>query len=224
MEEDQKEVESQTNEVPQVKEESKNPEVGFPLSSQKPKKKNNTLVFVILGIVILVGGIIFFISKGKKESGDLVSPTPTFQGIETFTPSPTETPEAVDKEEVSIEVLNGTGISGEAGYLQGELEDLGYSDIEVGNADEQDQEITVVTFSNTLDEGNKNEIKDKLEELYEDVTIKTSTTGSFDVSIVTGLKKGQSPKPSATATAEATVTPTATTTSSPTPTPTATTN
>jgi len=215
MEENQREdINVQVEEKSEVQQENTNPEVGFPLSSQKTKKKNGSLIFIILGIVILVGGIIFFVTKGKEQSESMVSPTPTFQSIETFTPSPTETSEPVDKEEVTVEILNGTGISGEAGYLQGVLKTLGYSNIEVGNADEQDQEITTVTFSDTLDEANKSEIKTKLESLYEDVTVKTSNSADFDVSIVTGLRKGQTPKPSASATPEAS--------KSPSPTPTAT--
>jgi len=221
MEESQQNTENRMNQEPQVEEKTSNPGVGFPLSQPKPKKKSNMLGFIIVGIVVLVGGIIFFVTKGKKES-ELVSPTPTSGGIVISTPSATETPTPAEKEDVSIEVLNGTGIAGEAGYLQDKLKVLGYSDIEVGNADEQDQTITTVTFSDTLDEANKAEIQTELEKLYEDVTVKTSSSITFEVSIITGLKKGATAKPSATATPKATTTasPTATSTASPTPTPT----
>jgi len=218
MEESQSNTKNQVKKEPQVEEKTSNPEVGFPLSQSKTKKKTNILVFIILGILILVGGIIFFVTKGNKES-ELVSPTPTSEGIVINTPSATETPEPIDKVDVAIEILNGTGISGEAGYLQGKLRDLGYTDIEVGNADDQDQTVTTVTFSVDLDETNKNEIQAELEKLYEDVSVKTSSSISFDVSIVTGLKKGATPKPSATATPEpsATSTATASPTASPSP-------
>lgn len=204
MEESQQNAEDQIKQEPQMEERTSNPEVGFPLSQQKTKKKSNALGFIVLGIVILVGGIIFFVTKGKNES-EMVSPTPT-GGITINTPSATQTPEAVDKEEVTIEVLNGTGTTGDASYLQGKLKSLGYTEIETGNADEQDQTITTVTFSDTLDEENKKEIQEELESLYEDVTVKTSSSLDFDVSIVTGLKKGQTAKPSATATTKATTT------------------
>jgi len=214
MEESQSNTENQVNKKPQVEEKTSNPEVGFPLSQSKTKKKTNILVFIILGILILVGGIIFFVTKGNKES-ELVSPTPTSEGIVINTPSATETPEPVDKVDVAIEILNGTGISGEAGYLQGKLRDLGYTDIEVGNADDQDQTVTTVTFSVDLDETNKDEIQAELEKLYEDVTVKTSSSISVDVNIVTGLKKGATPKPSATATATASPTESASPSASP---------
>lgn len=221
MEESQQNSENQINQEPQVEEKPSNPEVGFPLSQQKTKKKSNVLVFIILGIVILVGGIIFFVTKGKKDT-ELVSPTPASEGVTISTPSSTEAPEAVDKADVAIEVLNGTGIPGEASYLQDKLKVLGYSDIEVGNADEQDQTITTVTFNADLDEANKNEIQTELEKLYKDVTVKTSSSLSVDASIVTGLKKGATAKPSPTATPTAKPSPTATATGTASPTPTAT--
>jgi len=215
MEESQQNTENQMNQEPQVEEKPSTPEVGFPLSQPKPKKKGNMLGFIIVGIVVLVGGIIFFVTKGKKES-ELVSPTPTSGGIVINTPSATETPTPVEKADVAIEVLNGTGIAGEAGYLQDKLKVLGYSDIEVGNADEQSQTITTVTFSDTLDEANKTAIQTELEKLYEDVTVKTSSSISFEVSIVTGLKKGATAKPSATATPKATATASPSSSASPT--------
>ncbi|MFH1971694.1 MAG: LytR C-terminal domain-containing protein [Patescibacteria group bacterium] len=221
MEESQQNSENQINQEPQVEEKPSNPEVGFPLSQQKTKKKSNVLVFIILGVVILVGGIIFFVTKGKKDT-ELVSPTPASEGVTISTPSSTEAPEAVDKADVAIEVLNGTGIPGEASYLQDKLKVLGYSDIEVGNADEQDQTITTVTFNADLDEANKNEIQTELEKLYKDVTVKTSSSLSVDASIVTGLKKGATAKPSPTATPTAKPSPTATATGTASPTPTAT--
>jgi len=206
---------------------SNNPEVGFPVSSKiKPKSKSGKLVFIILGVVILIGGIIFFVSRGKDESEDLVSPTPGFDNLETFTPTPIETAEPINKEEVSIQVLNGSGISGEAGYLQGQLKTLGYDDIEVGNADDQDQEVTTVTFSKELDSANISVITDKLEAIYKEVDVKTSSTQKSDAVIITGLRKGATPKPSETPTASPTATPTTTATptetptESPTPTPT----
>ena len=223
MEESQQNTDNQVNEEPKVEERTSNPEVGFPLSQQRPQKKSNMLVFIILGIAILIGGIIFFITKGKKES-ELVSPTPSSGGITISTPSATSTAEPKLKADIAIEVLNGTGATGDAGYLQGKLRDLGYTDIEVGNADEQNQTITTVTFSADIDEENKKLIQTELEKLYEDVIVKTSSTIDFDASIVTGLKKGQTAKPSATATPKATTTakPSVSPSGSATPTPTAT--
>ena len=94
---------------------------------------------------------------------------------------------------------------------------MGFSDIPVGNAAADNHETTTVTFASSLSSALKDEITKKLESTYDDVDTKTSSTQKTDVLIVTGLKKGATPKPTATAT------PTPTKTTTPTATPTATT-
>ena len=200
--------------VEQVEEKPQNsPEVGFPLSS-KPKEKSSKAGLIILIVVALLGVGIFLLTKraGEKEIAPTETPTVT------SSPLPTASAEPIDRAEVSIEVQNGTGISGEAAYLQGQLRSLGYTDITVGNASSQDNEATTVTFKSGLNKEVVDEITAKLETLYEDVTTKTSSTQTKDVVIITGLRKGQTPKPSATVTPKAS--PTATSTSTPSPSPT----
>ncbi|MBI4157742.1 LytR C-terminal domain-containing protein [Candidatus Woesebacteria bacterium] len=200
--------------VEQVEEKPQNsPEVGFPLSS-KPKEKSSKAGLIILIVVALLGVGIFLLTKraGEKEIAPTETPTVT------SSPLPTASAEPIDRAEVSIEVQNGTGISGEAAYLQGQLRSLGYTDITVGNASSQDNEATTVTFKSGLNKEVVDEITAKLETLYEDVTTKTSSTQTKDVVIITGLRKGQTPRPSATATPKAS--PTATSTSTPSPSPT----
>ena len=51
------------------------------------------------------------------------------------------------KGKIAVEILNGTGKPGEAGFLQDKLKALGYTKIEVGNATSQNNISTTVTFS-----------------------------------------------------------------------------
>lgn len=192
------------------------PEVGFPLSQPKPKGKSNKWIFIVVGLLILGGGGIYFFTRGAKE--EEIMPSPTVGGVETSTPAPTPTLSPADRKDISIEIQNGTGISGEAAYLQGVLKNLGYSDIKAGNAENQDNTSTTVTFGKNASQSVKNEITDKLEEVYKNVDVKTSSTQSVDVLIVTGLRKGATAKPSPTATPKPTLSPSP----SPTPTPTGT--
>mgnify|MGYP001576754653 FL=1 len=210
----------ETNQEEAVKVQEENtppaaPEVGFPLSQPKPKGKSNKWIFIVVGLLILGGGGIYFFTRGAKEEETL--PSPTVGGVSTSTPAPTPTLSPADRKDISIEIQNGTGISGEAAYLQGVLKNLGYSDIKVGNAESQDATKTTVTFGKTVPESIKKEITDKLEGLYKDVEVKTSSTQSVDVLIVTGLRKGATAKPSPTASPK----PTSSPSPSPSPTPTA---
>lgn len=212
--------ENQENQTQTVEtREDPQPEVGFPVSKPPVSQKGNKLPFVILGVVILlaVGGI-FFLTRGSKEQAQ---PTETPQEEVTESPIPTASPE-IDRSKVQIEVDNGTGITGEAAYLQGVLRSLGYTNVKVGNASSQNSTTTTVTFNSSVASGVVDELTAKLQEVYKDVTTKTSSSLSVDVLVVTGLRKGQTPKPSATAAPSASPTPTSTGSATPTPTPTST--
>jgi hypothetical protein len=192
------------------------------VSPEAPAKKGKKkIVWVLFGIVfIAIAVLVGFYIMGNGNEEPTPTPTPYVSGFEDETSAtPTPAPE-VDKSEVSIEILNGTGIPGEAGFLQTKLKALGYTKIETGNADKQDNEITQVTFSTSLSKTVVDEIMTELESIYEDVNDRTSSTLSVDVQIVTGLRKGATPKASATPKVSATATPSPTAT--PTPTPTAT--
>ena len=210
----------ETNQEEAVKAQEENtppaaPEVGFPLSQPKPKGKSNKWFFIVVGLLILGGGGIYFFTRGAKEEETL--PSPTVEGVETSTPEPTPTATPANKKDISIEVQNGTGIPGEAAYLQGVLKTLGYSDIKAGNAESQDETTTTITFAKTVSESIKDEITKKLEDVYKKVEVKTSSTQKTDVLIVTGLRKGATAKPSPTATPKPTSSPTASPSATPTP-------
>lgn len=189
---------------------------------QPIKKKNSGVKWIIIVILLLlIAGVAgFFLTQSQSE--ETPTPEPTIE--EVATPEPTATPEAKDKKDISIEVQNGTGVAGEAGFLQKELEKLGYKDIEVGNAETQDATTTTVTFSGSVSEDVQEEITTALKSLYKTVETKTSSSlKDSDILIVTGVRKGATTA-SATPTAKGSATPkaSATPTVKPSATPTAT--
>ena len=222
MEENQNEENTQE----EVKEETpvqENPGSGvsFPTVGA-PRRGNGAKTLLIIGILILVGVLGFVIYKSAGSNEETPEPTP-FENLTSPTePTPSATttasPKAADKSKVTIEVQNGTGIAGEAAYLQTQLKNLGYTSVTAGNATSQSETATTVTFAKSLASEFVDEITKKLKDLYQNVTVKTATTATKDVVVVTGLRKGVTAKPSATPA------PTSTSTSSPTPTPTGTGN
>lgn len=175
---------------------------------QQPKSKNNGSKWVIIFIVLLIlggAGIFYFTSTANNP---IATPTPSFGvvPIETapsVTLAPTSTPAPVKKDEVSIEIKNGTGIPGEAKLLSDKLKALGYSDITAGNADTTDYTETTVTFLKTLSQTAQDELKKELDGFYKTVNVKTSTTQKSDVVIITGLRGTQTTKPSSSSTPKA---------------------
>lgn len=212
--------------------------VGFPGQAQQENSgsgKGGVLKWVgalIVVALIIVGGVFAIRNFTSEKSGDEASPTPdtlssfaTPKPTDTPTPSPSSTPKP--KEEVKIEILNGTGTPGEASFLKTALEGLGFTEIEASNADNQDETKTTFSFNKDLSEVYVTEITKKLEELYSDVRVRRSTLEDFDVSIITGPRKGKeagtspspSGSPSASSTPKASSTPTASPTASPAATP-----
>lgn len=197
------------------------PTVGQPQNSGGPK---TVLIVGILILVAILGFVVYKSATGKDGS----SPEPTtfdnqIEGsqnseVSTQTPQPTLTPKPADKSKVSIVVQNGTGITGEAAYLQTKLKDLGYSNVKTGNASDQSVSTTAVTFLKSLSPDVVTEITQELNSIYQKVITTTTTSGTTDVLIVTGLRKGATAKPSATPTPKSTSSPTASPSVSPTPT------
>lgn len=203
MEEDQGAQTQGTNQSgnPVDTQERKSSNVSFPTVGQK-KSTSAAKTLVILGVLLIVAALGFVIFRGASKKSESVTPEATGNVLSTPapTPEPSATPAPTDKTKVSIQILNATGIAGEAGYLQGVLKTLGYEDIKVGNANSQDQTVTKVTFASDLAGDVVDEITIKLKNIYKEVDVATSSTGTYDVAIETGLRKGVTPKPSTTPT------------------------
>lgn len=213
-------MEEENQETPQNPQQSRRG-VTFPGSQPKAKKSKAPIIVIILIILaLIIGGIWYFVFRGASESIVTSDITPSPMN-ELSTPTPTI--EAVNKDEIKIEILNGTGISGAAGDLKDELEGIGYSGIEVGNASNQDNTATEITFTSSVPQSIQDELVSELEKTYKSVDTSTGSLDEFDIQIITGIPIGyQSPTPKPKATVAPTgtsVTATPTTSVSPTPTP-----
>lgn len=82
-------------------------------------------VFVIIGVGVLA--YLYFVAPAKKEA--IIQPTPTPEITATITPNVT-----LDKKAFTFEILNASGISGQAVKTQTIFEDLGYTVSSIGNA------------------------------------------------------------------------------------------
>lgn len=210
MEEGQNQAQESVQETVQPQENK----VSFPTVGGE-KKNGGAKTLLIIGILVLVGILGYVIYKsasGKNEQGNLEESLP-YNNLATpsseETVAPTSTPAAspaasVDKEKLKVQVQNGTGITGEAAYLQNILKELGFTNVTVGNATSQDNEDTQVSFSSTVPASVVTEVTNKLNATYKTVT-KVSTTGTaYDIVVITGLRKGATAKPSATPTSSPT--------------------
>lgn len=196
---------------------SSEPAVGRRDRKKQPKVNKKILLTAVIIILIVLGGI-FLLREPKLEVEPLSEPEISEVQVQEPTPTPTST--QINKEDIKIQVLNGTGIAKAAAFLQEELNKLGYSNVDVGNVGEAKFSKTEITYSRSVDEQVRDEINEKLEELYQDVIVKESSLEEYDIKIIAGLRKGQVlPTDTPTPTPTKTTSPTPTATSSATPTP-----
>lgn len=213
--------ESNQTEHSEVQDANQEKRVSFPGSHRAaPKRKWWKFVVILLILGLLGAGIWFILQEPKttntdEEDGSLEA-FPTQIEEPTSAPQPTAT--EVNRSEIEVRVLNGTGIAGEAAFLEKELEKLGYTEIETGNASSQNQTDTTVSFSASVGEDVRKEITDALEDIYQNVEVSSKSPSGVDVEIVVGLKKGQSKPTAAPTRAQSTATPVPTGSSSSTPT------
>ncbi|HSX48958.1 MAG TPA: LytR C-terminal domain-containing protein [Candidatus Saccharimonadales bacterium] len=187
--------------------------VGFPGSTPRPSvnepKRNWKWLIILILFLVVIGGVTFFVFKSSKSSsdlGDTSSPVATSElTVNSPVPSPTATP--ADKTSFKVQVLNGTGISGEASLLVGKLKEWGYTNTTTGNATDQSATTTIVTFSSSVPQSTIDDLVAKLKGVYKSVTSSTLTLSDSDIRIVTGLRDGQTTQPAATVTPSPTATP-----------------
>jgi len=151
---------------------------------------------VIVGLVIgltvglIAGGVVWFVSGGGADVG-VFKPKPT--ATPTRVP-PSPTPQAsptpdLDRSDLSIEVLNGSGEPGVAGDAEELLEDLGYELIETGNADSYDYDQIQVSVK----ESNKDYLQLLLNDLKDEYSISSESAFleedyEYDAQVIIGTE------------------------------------
>lgn len=157
----------------------------FGLVDRKSNKGKNILLFIVVFLLVaIVSAIFYFFFTGdlkfeQKEKEQEIAPT--------LTPTATPTPIEFDRAQLSVQVLNGSGVSGAAGKMETFLEDVGYENIEIGNADNSDYQNITIQIKEEFEESAKL-IIDDLSESYsvdEDYEI-LDEDSDYDVVIIVG--------------------------------------
>ncbi|OGK19196.1 hypothetical protein A3D80_02295 [Candidatus Roizmanbacteria bacterium RIFCSPHIGHO2_02_FULL_40_13b] len=182
-----------------------------------PEDNRKWIVIIVIVLLIGVGVAGFMFFRGSSKGTASLSPSPSL-----FVEEPTVTPEqTVNKADIKIKILNGSGVVGEAGKVQKILEGADFTVESTGNADNYDYKTTEIQAKETV----SSTITDELTELLQaDYTVSTSLLDSEeteDIIIIVGSRKN-APTPTVKPTAGATsptAKPTAGVTTTATPTP-----
>ena len=147
------------------------PVAQFNYQSPQTQKKSRKLLYIVFFVIILV--MVFWLFQGlfsgsKSEKKAPITPTPTEYQFPTDTPvpsaGPTEEPTitpvvksvnpvdsatGLDRSTLSVEVQNGSGVTGAASKGSDMLKSFGYKVSAIGNADNENYENTTIKVKST---------------------------------------------------------------------------
>ncbi len=120
--------------VSEKKEETK-PEEKGEVEDKEERPRSKLWIYLLFLLLSLIGGIVVMYKQGifnsvlpgKKVQTAIISPTPTLE----ITPEPT----AVDLSSYKLQVLNGSGVTGEAAKIKELLMVRGFLNVDIGNAE-----------------------------------------------------------------------------------------
>lgn len=182
---------------PEIKEEEKVIEEGKDQTVEVAKPTSlffrHFSPFYFILIMLVIGGALgalayfrlTFVPKNTAVESNTLKKVET--NIEKKEGSPSAEVEEKDKSDIKIEVLNGTGLPGEAAKARDLLISLGYSDITTGNSDTLDNTKTLLRYSsNVPQELAKGILKELKNNYQEEVIDLEEDLGDFDIQITTG--------------------------------------
>ena len=162
-------------------------------TQSKSSISNKKLLTIIIAIFIISSLIIGGILRSRKSKQEEVS-SPSPPAVITPSPEassePSPSPATLDLSSYSIQVLNGSGVAGEAGSVKDALETGGFEEINTSNADNYDHTDTEVSLKDNISESVFNEIENILSSSYTVVLDSDSLTSrsDYDVVIIIGEK------------------------------------
>lgn len=139
--------------------------------------------FLMLFIIEFVFGVFLFLNREKARNQEDAHITPTVSML-----SPTQAP-TISKTALKAQILNGTGIPGQALKVKDQLEDLGYKDIITGNAKPTSKGETTVQFSSKIPQKLQDELVLRLQEIFASVSTEDTTSTSYDIIVTTGKER-----------------------------------
>lgn len=177
--------------------------INIPPQNLEPQKKSKLWIILVVIIIIFaaVGGALYYfrtkavkeITKEEKPSTSTSQPSPTQSPIPSKFPTASESSSLkADLSKYKIQVLNGSGIKGEASKVKDFLEEEKFVVKDIDNADTSNYEKTVIKAKKDVPKEYLDELKSVLGKTYVlDTEEELRESASVDVIIIIG--KSQKP-------------------------------
>lgn len=114
---------------------------------QSNEKKSGKKLFIIIVVLLLVLAGGYFVVRRIIQPATVTTPTPAPTSVPT--PSPTSQP-VLNRSDWSLEILNGSGVTGVAKKLADKIQPLGYPVVKTGNADKDNYSQTQILVKKSL--------------------------------------------------------------------------
>lgn len=152
------------------------------VSTGTNRKKVFLIGFVFLAVVGAIGaGAYWYRIQVPKSTIPIV-----VTDIKESSPSAIPIP-AIEKSKLRIQVLNGSGVVGQAGKIKDDLLKLGFSSIDTGNSKGAKRAETIASFSANIASQDKSDIQKVLEGIFAKVDLlEAGSSAKYDVQITTG--------------------------------------
>ena len=163
-----------------------------------PTKPSSNRLFIFVGIFIILLGvliIVYLLNRKPRKKAEVIKlpPVATAPIIPPMEASPsalveTSTSEAVlkiKKEDITINVLNGSGIVGQADTIRQRLKTIGYNQITTGNAGDIQSTKTLIVFKKNVAPRERNEIIEVLKPFTDQYTVQEKDDVETEVLIIT---------------------------------------
>ena len=156
-------------------------------------KNNKNILFILLFVLIIIGALSFVLIRQKRSKDSPKKETVTVQTSPIPTPAEESTAaaevEEVSKDALKIQILNGTGIAGQAQDLADLLKSDGFGDATLSNSPTTGNAQAKVSFKDRVPQIVKDNLVKKLEEIFAEVQVETLQESDFDIEITTGTLK-----------------------------------
>ncbi len=160
-----------------------------------PQKQENKRLYYMLAVFVVLAAILAFVyfNQRNTKSKKVVIRQPTTIPAQPIASTPTAaaTSEAsltIKKENLKIQILNGSGIPGQADTIRKELEDRGFDQITTGNATGVQTSRALIVVKKEVSEEDRNTIIEVIELFADDYTLQEKSDIVMDVLITTSQR------------------------------------
>ena len=169
----------------------------FSKNSRKSYETQNKIPFWILffafliGLTLgagLIGGVFYYRSKVGKLAINVTKEKSSPQATVESSPTP-QSEEKLDLSKYSIQILNGSGIAGEAGRVEKLLNTVGFTNTKTGNAKTYDFEESEIAIKKSDPEILFSEVEKALSSYKLTKIDPLDESSSFDIVITVGKSK-----------------------------------